>query len=153
MSVRDYFCLVIPAFSLLLCSIPPRFQTADKGLSLFSIRLIALRIKTCHRQLFICAVPRKRGPKATPTGGPERSERVSAAHNPKCRSTPPVVIPIFFSCHSHENGNPGQMKSLCFPWISGSSPKMTILLLPCHSRFFSFVIPAEAGIHWALKSL
>ena len=53
-------------------------------MSLFSIRLIALRIKTCHRQLFIYAVPQKRGPKATLTGGPERSERVSVAHNPKC---------------------------------------------------------------------
>ncbi len=76
--------LVIPNFFLLPCSIPPIFQTADKGLSLFSIRLIALRIKTCHRQLFIYAVPRKRGPKATPTGGPEQSEWVSVAHNPKC---------------------------------------------------------------------
>ena len=54
------FSFVIPGFALLPCSIPPIFQTADKGLSLFSIRLFALRIKTCHRQLFIYAVPRKR---------------------------------------------------------------------------------------------
>ena len=33
----------------------------------------------------LLSFPRKRGPKATPTGGPERSERVSVAHNPKCR--------------------------------------------------------------------
>ena len=34
---------------------------------------------------FLLSFPRKRGAKATPTGGPEQSERVSAAHNPKCR--------------------------------------------------------------------
>ncbi len=50
--------------------------------------------------------PRKRGPKATPTGGPEQSEWVSAAHNPKCRV-------------------PQNYKDFSFPWIPGASPKMT----------------------------
>ncbi len=111
--------MIIP---LILCSNLPRFQMADKRLSLFSIRFIAWRIKICHRQLFIYAVPRKRGAKATPTGGPERSEWVSVAHNPKCWKHLYVVILVKTGI---QNAGTRRIIRTSHSWISGSSPQMT----------------------------
>ena len=47
-------------FSPVGFTIPPKFQTAFDDTNLFSIRFIALRIKTIHRIVFICAVCRAR---------------------------------------------------------------------------------------------
>ncbi len=100
-----------------------------------SLHFLDLRVKPeddksttrCHSRFFAFVIPAKAGPKATPTGGPEQSEWVSAAHNPKCWKHLYVVIPVKTGI---QNAGTRRIIRASLPWISGSSPKMTIKKRP-----------------------
>ena len=129
------------------------FKRRTKGCPCFSTRWMA-KHKNLPPATYYLHSPAEAGPKATPTGGPERSERVSVAHKSKMPDYTILVIPV--KTGIQDKRSPYVPLDLRVKpeddggeWVPESSPKMTILLPVVIPAFFLLSFPWK----WESKML
>ena len=103
--IPDLCLLSFPVFCYYLVQFHLISNNGQRVVLVFN-KVHCLAHKNLPPATFYLRSPAEAGPKATPTGGPKRSEWVSVAYKSRIKEV------------------------LIYSWISGSSPKMTIRGIP-----------------------